>query len=220
MQVETDYNYNLFAENVARDKLVVRGGGDLAQNSRGTDSPEYKAIANKAAMLLSNSNLSPSEKTRILNLLARAKAAAESGATGQLSTLLNEMKNLDPALTRKEDGFSGGNPEPKGAAKTKAEEKVRYQDQSSDIGVSMSYPVSMNQYQAPLAVRAHEGEHVMIARAKALMNNQNVTTYVSIHHGYDGRGRLITTGGTTIVKTSPQREMVSLRIGNKIDLNA
>jgi len=120
----------------------------------------------------------------------------------------------------KGDALQKGTPKPQGASNRQEEDSVTYQDQSSDVGVSFSYPVAMNQYQAPLAVQAHEREHAIIAQAEALINNENVTTYVSIHNGYDGKGRLIVTGGTTIVITSPKREMRPITTRNKVDITA
>ena len=218
MQIQTDYSSNPFSSLAVRDRAPVSADQDQANENSGIESPEYKAISNKASMLLSNTHISALESAKILNLLARAKTAAANGATGELNTLLNEIKNLDPGLAVRGDSFQKGIPKPQGASRKPEEDRVTYQDQSNDVGVSFSYPVAMNQYQAPLAVNAHEGEHVIIARAKAMINNENVTTYVSIHNGYDGKGRLITTGGTTTVITSPKQKIKPIKIGHKLDI--
>ncbi len=219
MQIQTGYSSNQYSSPTVRDRVPVSAGQNQANENGGIESPEYKAISNKASMLLSNTDISASESAKILNLLARAKNAAANGATGELNTLSNEMNNLDSRLAIKGDSLPKWIPKPQAASKKPDEDRVTYKDQSSDVGVSFSYPVAMNQYQAPLAVQGHEGEHVIIARAEAMMNNENVTTYVSIHNGYDGKGRLITTGGTTIVKTSPKQKMHPIKTGTKIDIS-
>jgi bifunctional N-acetylglucosamine-1-phosphate-uridyltransferase/glucosamine-1-phosphate-acetyltransferase GlmU-like protein len=53
-----------------------------------------------------------------------------------------------------------------------------------------------------------------------MINNENVTTYVSIHNGYDGKGRLVTTGGTTTVITSPKQKIKPIKIGHKVNIIA
>ena len=219
MQIQTGYNFNSHSPSSAPDRIPTWTGQDQASENGGVESPEYKAISNKAAMLLSDTHISASERAKILSLLASAMNAAASGAAGELNSLLGEMKNLDPGLTVKGDSLSKGMPKTQGVSEKQDEDSVTYQDLSSDVGVSFSYPVAMNQYQASLAVQAHEGEHVMIARANALINNENVTTYVSIHNGYDGKGRLITTGGTTIVVTSPKQKIEPLKTGTRVDIN-
>jgi hypothetical protein len=218
VQIQTGYSSNPYSSSTVRDRAPASAGQDQANENSGIESPEYKAISNKASMLLSNTHISASERVKLLNLFARAKIAATKGATGELNTLFNEMKDLDVGLAVKGDSSPKGTPRPQGASKEQDEDRVTYKDQSTDVGVSFSYPVAMNQYQAPLAVQAHEGEHVIIAQANALINNENVTTYVSIHNGYDGKGRLITTGGTTTVITSPKRKMEPIKTGNKVDI--
>ena len=220
MQIQTDYSSNPFSSLAVRDRAPVSADQDQANENSGIESPEYKAITNKASVLLSNAHISAAESAKILSLLARAKNAATSGAAGELNTLLNEIKHLDPGLAVRGDSFQKGIPKPQGASRKPEEDRVTYQDQSHDVGVSFSYPVAMNQYQAPLAVQGHEGEHVIIARAEAMINNQNVTTYVSIHNGYDGKGKLVTTGGTTTVITSPKQKMKPIIAGHKINIIA
>ena len=220
MQIETGYSSNPYLSSAIRDRAPASAGQDQANNNSGIESPEYKAVSNKASILLSNPHISASERVKIINLLARGKIAAANGATGELNTLFNEMSNFDPGLAVTGDSFQKGTPKPQGASKKQDADRVTYQDQSHDVGVSFSYPVAMNHYQAPLAVQAHEGEHVIIARANALINNENVTTYVSIHNGYDSKGRLITTGGTTTVITHPKPKMEPIKIGHKVDIIA
>jgi hypothetical protein len=220
MQIQTGYSSDPYISSAVRDKAPVSAGQDQANDNSGIESPEYKAISNKASMLLSDTHVSGSDRVKILNLLARGKIAAANGATGELNALLNEMKNFDPGLAASGDPSQKGAPKPQGVSKAQGEDSVTYQDQSADVGVSFSYPVAINQYQAPLAVQSHEGEHVIIARAEALINNENVTTYVSIHNGYDSKGRLIVTGGTTMVKTSPKPHVEPIKTGNRINIIA
>ena len=94
MQIQTSYSSNPYSSFAVRDRALVSAGQDQTNENGGIESPEYKAIANKASMLLSNAHISAAEGAKILSLLARAKNAATSGATGELNTLLNEIKNL------------------------------------------------------------------------------------------------------------------------------
>jgi len=220
VQIQTGYSSNSYLSSTVLDKATATAGQDQANEESGIESPEYKAVSNKASMLLSDPHVSASERVKIITLLARGKIAAANGATGELNALLSEMSNFDLGLAVKGDSFQKGTPKPQGVSRKQDEDRATYQDQSHDVGVSFSYPVAMNQYQAPLAVQAHEGEHVIIARAEALINNQKVTTYVSIHNGYDSKGRLITTGGTTVVITSPKPKMKPIKTGNKVDITA
>jgi hypothetical protein len=218
VQIQTDYSPNPYALLADRNTTPTAASPDQTNANSGIESPEYKAILNKASILLSNTHISASESARILNLLARAKSAAANGATGELITLSNEISNYDLGLAVNGGASPKATPKPQAAPKKQDEDKVTYQDQSNDVGVSFSYPVSMNQYQAALAVQSHEGEHVIIARAEAMMKGENVTTYVSIHNGYDSKGRLITTGGTTTVITRPKPKMQPIKIGHKVDI--
>ena len=217
MQIQTGYNPRPNVSSAGLNKAPALAGQNQADENSGAESPEYKAISNKALMLLSDPRVSALERAKILNLLARGRAAAASGATGELNVLLNQMDSLNRGLTITGDSYQSQTAKPQAVSSGQDEDSVTYQDQSSDVGVSFSYPVAMNQYQAPLAVQAHEREHAIIAQAEALIHGENVTTYVAIHTGYDGRGRLIVTGGTTVVKTSPKPRIQPLRTGNLLD---
>ena len=217
MRIQADYNSNSnWSSAVTGKASAVRQ--DQSNQSRGTETPEYRAIRNKAARLLSNPEVSTLERTQILTLLARGQIAAENGAMGELKTLYGEIKKFDPGLEAKEISFEQKPVEPQGTPNTKDETSVTYKDQSGDAGVSFKYPVSMNQYQAPLAVSAHERQHVALSQAEALMNHENVTTYVSIHTGYDRQGRLIVTGGRTTTITHPKKDIEPTQTGNKVQI--
>lgn len=220
MRIQTGYSPDPYLSSAIRDKTTASAGRDQANENGGIESPEYKGLSNKASILLSNPHVSASERVKILNLLAIGKIAAANGATGELNALSNEMNNFDPGLAVKGDPVQKETSESQGASQRQDEDSITYQDQSADAGVSFSYPVAMNRYQAPLAVQAHEREHVMIAQAEALINNENVTTYVAIHNGYDNKGRLIVTGGTTLVVTSPKPKMHPITTGSKVDIIA
>ncbi len=220
MQVQTSHSFNPHSSFAISGSTNVSASQVESAGESKPESQEFKTISSKAAMLLSNTDISSSERARILNLLARARVADTNGATGELKAISNEMRSLDPTIAVPGGLSPKEEPRPHVPANGRTEGKVSYQDQSSDVGVSFSYPVAMNQYQAPLAIRAHEREHVRLAQAEALINGENVTTYVSVHSGYDGKGRLITTGGTTTVITHPKREIGPIKTGNHVDLVA
>jgi hypothetical protein len=217
LRIQADYSSNSNWPSAATDKVPATGQDQSNQN-RGTETPEYRTIQNKAARLLSNPEVSTLERTQILTLLARGQIAATNGAIGELKTLYGEIKKFDPGLEVKDVSFEQKPAEPQGTFNTKDEAGVTYQDQSGDAAVSFKYPVSMNEYQAPLAVSAHEREHVVLAQAKALMNNENVTSYVSIHTGYDRQGRLIVTGGRTTTITHPKENIEPIKTGDKVQI--
>lgn len=215
MQIQTNYSSNPYLSSAD----PASAGQDQAAETSKIESPEYKAITNKASMLLGNPDISASQRAKILSLLARGEVALSNGATEVLNNLFNEMKKFDPGLPVKGDSFQKGTSKPQGVSNQQDEGSVTYQDQSGDADVSFKYPSAINQYEAPIAVLAHEGEHAILAQARALMNNENVTTYVSIHHGYDSKGRLIITGGTTevISRPKPKMEPIEIKVKNKVN---
>jgi len=174
-------------------------------------------MTNKALQLLSNPDISASEKAKILSLLARGEAAASSGVTVELSALFKEMEQLDPGLAIKGNSFPKEASKPQDTSNQQDEGSVTYQDVSGDTGVSFKFPVAVNKYEAPMAVLAHEGEHVIAAQARAAMDNESVTTYVSIHYGYDNKGRLYITGGTTTAIYHPKPKMEPIKIGKNVN---
>jgi len=215
VQIQTNYSSNPYLSSTD----PASAGQDKADETSKIDSPEYKAITNKASVLLGNPDISAAQRTKILNLLARGKVAASNGSTEVLNNLFNEMKKFDPGLAVKGDSFQKGTSKPQGVSNQQDDSSITYQDQSGDIGVSFKYPVAVNKYEAPLAVSAHEGEHVFAAQIRALMNNESVTTYVSINNGYDSKGRLYITGGTTtaIYHQKPKMEPSETKVKNKVN---
>lgn len=76
----------------------------------------------------------------------------------------------------------------------------RYQDQSSDPGVSMKAPTALSPENAESAVRAHEGEHVSRELAKAKQEGRNAMAAVVLHTDVCPEcGRVYMSGGTTRV---------------------
>ena len=216
MQIQTNYGSNPYLSSTDS----ASSGQDQAAEIGKTESPEYKAIRNRALQLLSNPNLSAAEKARILNLLAIGEAAAANGDTGALSNVVSQMARLDPGSAVKGGSFTPGASKPQGMPNQQDEGSATYQDGSGDASVSFKYPVAVNQYEAPLAVSAHEGGHVVAAQARATLNNESVTTYISIHNGYDSRGRLRTTGGTTIAIYHPKPKMAPTETRSRVDTYA
>jgi len=218
MRIQTDYSYYPYLNVVSSQKASTAEVRVQSNEENGTESLEYKAFLKKASVLLSNPNLSTLKKAQILNLLARGQNAAENAAMGELTVLLYEINSVDTEPATNDASFNQEGLAPQEKPDTQEEGKVTYKDQSGDANVSFKYPVALNEYQAPLAVMAHEGQHVLLARARALMNDENVTSYVSYHYGYDGNGRLIITGGTTTTITRPKYEIESFKIGGNLDI--
>ncbi|MGE5706842.1 MAG: hypothetical protein ACM3YO_00780 [Bacteroidota bacterium] len=74
----------------------------------------------------------------------------------------------------------------------------RYQDQSSDPGVSMKSPTALSPGNAESAVRAHEGEHVSRELSKAKQEGRNAMATVVLHTDVCPEcGRVYMSGGTT-----------------------
>jgi hypothetical protein len=213
VQIQTSYSSNPYLSSAA---LNSEGQNQTTEISK-TESPEYRTIRNEAALILGNPNISALEKARALTLLARGESAASDGATAELLNLSRQMEQLDLGLSVKGNSFQKGASSHQGTSNQKDEGNVTYQDVSGDTGVSFKYPVDMNKYEAPIAVSAHEEEHVIAAQARAMMNNESVTTYVSIHSGYDNKGRLYVTGGTTTAIYHPKPKMEPIVIGKKVN---
>ncbi len=166
--------------------------------SAGFPSNEFTALKQKALRLLNEPELSNNDKIKISSLLARGQKADDKGALGEIRSLANLLKGVGPSAAS-ESVPPAGDKVSLGPVLAGAEEenKVVFKDGSNDVGVSFKFPVAVGSLQAPLAVRAHEGEHVIAAQARAAQNNQKVSTYVSVHYGYDNQGRRVVTGGTT-----------------------
>jgi hypothetical protein len=93
-----------------------------------------------------------------------------------------------------------------GKCKTCAERK--YQDGSNDPGVSFKAATHVSPDLAPVAVMAHEGEHVVREQAKAESEGREVVSqHVSIHTAVCPEcGRIYVSGGTTttVTKSAPE----------------
>jgi hypothetical protein len=218
MQIQNDYSVIPRLTPTAPDEPSAAISPEQPKEASGQGSPDDRAILNEASILLSDPNVSASDKAKIMTLLSKGQDAATNGATGELDVLLNEIKRFEPDTGVKGSTSQKGTPESKTPSNTKGEAEVAYQDQSGDADVSFKSPVSMNQYEAPLAVLAHEGEHVNLAQARGLINDEEVTTYVSIHNGYDSKGRLVTTGGTTTTITHQKPGMEPVKMSDKLDI--
>jgi len=217
MQIRTDYSYNPYLT-FASANVSSAAVRNQSNENRGTESLEYKTFLKRASVLLSDPRLSTLKRAQVLSLLARGQNAAENEAMGELTALFYEISRFDPEPAVNGVSFKQGTSIPDGALTAQDEDNVTYQDQSGDAGVSFKYPVAINEYQAPLAVMAHEGEHLALARARALINDENIATYVSFHYGYDNKGRLIITGGTTTIITYPKYEAEPVKIGGNLDI--
>ena len=199
MDITNDYN-----------RLSTSAAGADATGATSTSvsssSPTYQKIRNQAAVLLGNPAVRAGEKAKIMALLAQGETAAASGSTGLLRDISVELSKIEPASASNKDSSAEKSTKKQAPLNPEDDVKISYQDQSGDADVSLKSAVEMNQYLATVAVPGHEREHAVLAQARALMNNEDVTSYVSIHTGYDGKGRLIITGGTTTVVTHAKTE--------------
>lgn len=75
----------------------------------------------------------------------------------------------------------------------------KYQDGSNDPGVSFKTPTRISPERAPYAIRAHEGEHVAHARARAAKEDEEIVSQSVTYHTdiCPECGRVYMSGGTT-----------------------
>jgi len=218
MQIQTDYSINPYLT-FASANTSPAASLNQSNDNNATESLEYMAFLRKASLLLSDPGLSTLKRAQVLNLVTGGQNAVRNAAMGELTALFYEIDRIDTEMAFNGISFEQGESETVEASNIQDEGEVAYHDQSGDAGVSFKYPVAINEYQAPLAVTAHEGEHIALARARALINDENITAYVSFHHGYDSSGRLVVTDGTTtIIITHPIYEVQSLKIGGNLDI--
>jgi hypothetical protein len=217
MQIQTDYSNYTYLASGSYERAASSSARSPINKTSGTDSLEYRSFQKEVTALLSNPDLSSLERTKIMSLQTRGQSAAVQDSMGELQVLFNEIKRFNPEIAA-EGPSTPGTASPGAASTTPDEGLVTYQDQSGDANVSFKSPVAINEYQAPIAVRAHEGEHVALAQARAMINDQNVTTYVSYHTGYDSNGRLILTGGTTTTIVHPEASISPIPIGSSVNI--
>jgi hypothetical protein len=216
VQIQSANNSNL---NLSSASFTSKGQNQATENNK-AESLEYKIIRNKALQLLNNPDISALKKTEILNLLARGEAAAASGSEAELNYISKEIENLDPRLAINGNSSGKGALNPSNISGQQSANSVTYKDISGDSSVSFQSPVAVNKYLAPLAVQAHEEGHVIAAQARAMMNNETATSYVSIHTGYDSKGQLIITGGETITTYHQKPKIKPIQSGGKINIYA
>ena len=85
----------------------------------------------------------------------------------------------------------------------------RYQDGSSDPGVSFKMPASVSPGAAGEVVRAHEQEHVSRAKAEADKKDMNVNAKVVVHTDICPEcKRVYVSGGSTYITMTPKPQAV------------
>lgn len=97
---------------------------------------------------------------------------------------------------------------PQATTECKTCKNRRYQDQSTDSGVSMQSPTALTPGEAEMAVRSHEGEHVSRELSKAKSEGKTAYATVSIHTEICPEcGKVYVSGGTTRVVTKTTEEV-------------
>ena len=91
-------------------------------------------------------------------------------------------------------------------------EKRKYQDGSSDPGVSFKTPTNVAPEQAASAVRGHEREHVVREQAEAQRENREIVSQSVTYHTAicPECGKVYVSGGTTRTSTRAVQEQLDL----------
>lgn len=98
--------------------------------------------------------------------------------------------------------------------------KITYQDGSSDSGVSFQYAQPIASIQSPFAVRQHEMSHIRRDTADAILNGQKVLTSVRMFRGVNpGTGEPYVAGGQARIIVFPENK-ISFPSGNNLDTKA
>lgn len=98
----------------------------------------------------------------------------------------------------------------------------KYQDGSTDPGVSFKTPTRLSPERAAFAIRAHEAEHVAHARAKAQKEDQEIVSQSVTYHTSicPECGRTYMSGGTTrtTFRSAPVVEEQPVEKGRYVDV--
>ncbi|ADI01065.1 hypothetical protein Slip_0278 [Syntrophothermus lipocalidus DSM 12680] len=98
----------------------------------------------------------------------------------------------------------------------------RYQDQSSDPGVSMKAPTALSPAVAGVTVAAHENEHVQRERAQAAREGKEVIyQYVQLYMATCPEcGRVYVAGGKTVTVAGPAKSEGNKEPGKLVNIYA
>ncbi|MFC1564884.1 hypothetical protein ACFL6G_08095 [candidate division KSB1 bacterium] len=191
-----------------------------SQKSPKADNPEYrKELAGLRRNLLS-SGMSDAQRTEMQAVLRQAEQALEKGNTFSAREFLDQANQTfeqysntasdEPGVSDSSPAYSFKNPET---------DKRTYQDSSGDPNVSFKFPRKINEYQANIAVKAHEGEHVRDAVFKAQNEKTLASVQIRYHYGMDSKGKRFLKGGTTKVSFPTRNIHVKLRQINSNKVN-
>ena len=151
---------------------------------------------------LSGNSLSDKNRTAVQTLILQAEKAMENGNSNTAQRFIDQaFQTLDNPDNK---GIPTENTKPatfENVQKVDVDER-KYQDESNDPSVSFKYPRKINEYQAWIAVRSHESEHVRDAVFKAQNKGVLARVQVRFHTGFDKKGELYLKGGTTKVNSS------------------
>jgi len=173
----------------------------LQPERQGADSYFVDQNIRRARNALRTEDLPEAEKTEMRRTLQQAESASQTGsyfyARRLTADVMNNLQNTEPPEGSSESGAQEFTPEMR-----ESDIGTRtYQDASPDSGVSFQTPTKLNEYQAPIAIKAHEGEHVRRERFKAMQEGKSVvTTQVRYQFSIDDKGRRYMAGGQTIVR--------------------
>ncbi|MCP4727001.1 MAG: hypothetical protein GY863_18320 [bacterium] len=164
--------------------------------------------------------MSDAERSAMQSLLMQAEKAIDDGNTFAARGIIDEAgktfeNNSQDSPDSTEDSYS---PSSENISRPEVD-KHTYQDASSDPSVSFKFPTKINEYQAEIAVGAHESEHVRDAVFKAQNEKTLANVQIRYHYGLDSKGKRYIKGGTTKV-TFPTRNIhVKLRQAKSSSIN-
>ena len=155
---------------------------------------------------LFSGELSGSDKAAVQTQILQAERALKSGKEAVARQFVEQAS--DTIKDKPGQDVAPGSPAPvapESVNKQDADKRI-YQDISNDPSVSFQYPTSLNKYQAPVAVRAHENEHVQEAVFTA--QNEGVLARVQVRYqfGVDANGKRYLKGGQTSAAIPSKKE--------------
>ena len=184
---------------------ITTGQPYSATESGMRTNPELdKDVAELRRKLISG-ELSDTERVNVQTLLKQAERALNNGneeiarqfVNQANETLGDEEPDTSPPAGSAPAKRGPGSPNSENSLKEPDAAERTYQDASNDASVSFKYPTKLNEYQAAVAVPAHENEHVQSAVFEAQNNGVLARVLVRYRYGIDASGKRYLKGGNT-----------------------
>ena len=177
-----------------------------------------RELANLRRQLFSR-ELSDTERTAVQTLIRQAEHALNGGKANIARQFINQASKTFEEPADQNLPQEKANPKSAPNIQTPEIEERTYQDVSNDPSVSFKYPQKLNEYQAGIAIRAHEGEHVRDAIFKAQNKGVLARVQVRFHTGIDRKGRRFLKGGTTKVTFRKKGKFKKVNQSLKLKIN-